>query len=187
MGRLVDLDLIAKLVDLAAVAFGGAAVAESVRAKGFALFRDLGTLEFALVGLPIEGLGDSGGAAHVTEQQHFDLKFAAFVLDAEAVANLYLMRWFRRLSIRFDASEVTGFDGEGARLEESGRPQPLIYSYAGHSSIFVRAGLLRAQRFDGIDEGGTARGDETGDDGGDSEHSRHREESLNIPGTDTKQ
>src|ERR1039458_7930922 len=45
-------------------------------------------------------------------------------------------RGFGGLSIRGNTAEVTGSCSQGARLEESGSPEPFVHAYGGHDLIF---------------------------------------------------
>jgi hypothetical protein len=64
----------------------------------------------------------------------------------QTIAGMDFARWLRLIPIRNNAAELAGAHGEGARLEEARRPEPLVYSDTGantgaevsHDSIVVQ-------------------------------------------------
>jgi hypothetical protein len=117
----------AELDDAAAVALGGAAFRQrrillhSFTFGGFAL-----ALLLAGFGFAIQGLRNGGRTAHIGYLQDFNMKFAALVADAEHVAEMDLARRFGFYFVGTNTAKVAGFGGEGARLEETGGPEPLV-------------------------------------------------------------
>jgi hypothetical protein len=136
-------------VDEAAVAFVGAFGGCSVGhgAEEFALFGGFAARFFAGFGFAVEGLGDGGGAALLAEGEDLDLEVAAFVFDAEHVADADFASGFDRLLVRENALQFAGFGGLLAGLEEARGPEPLVNAGAGHASILChgRLFLLRTQ------------------------------------------
>ena len=95
----------------------------------FALFRQFEPQFPAFFCFPVEHLRYRRGTANLAQAQHFDLKLAAVVFDAQKVAGAHLAGGLRRLSVRFDSAEFTGAGSQRAGLEESSRPEPLIDSH----------------------------------------------------------
>ena len=131
-------DSASKPVDFTAIAFRWLALPQRFEMRHrFALFRQLEPQLPARVGLAVERLRNRRRAAHLAENQDFHLKIAAIVLHLQQVADADLARRFGCLSVGFNPAELTCPGSKRARLEESGRPQPLVYSHAGHDSILV--------------------------------------------------
>src|SRR5437016_13050417 len=98
----------------------------------FALFRQLQPQRPALLCLTVERLRNRRRTAHLTEDQDLHLKVATVVLHLQQIADADLARSLGWLSVRLNPAEFTGPSSERARLEESGSPEPLVHSYAGH-------------------------------------------------------
>jgi hypothetical protein len=117
----------AELNDAAAVALGGAAFRErgellhGLSFGGFAL-----TAFFALVGLPVQGLSDRGGATDVRDRQDFDVELGGFVLDAEHVPQMNFACGLGLDFVGADPAKIAGLGCEGTRFEETGGPEPLV-------------------------------------------------------------
>src|SRR6266851_3572748 len=103
----------------------------------FALLRQLKPQLPARFGLTVERLRHRCRAAYFTENQHLNLKVAAIVLHLQPVADADLTRSLGWLSVGLNPAEFTCPCGKRARLEESGSPEPLIHSHAGHNPILV--------------------------------------------------
>lgn len=135
----------AKPVQFAPVALGW-----STRTEGFKpgqrlpLFRRLEPQFLAFLGLPVKRLRYSGRAADVAELQDLHLEFAAIVLYAKQITFPHLTRGLHLLPATRDSAELAGTRSERTRLEEPGRPKPLVDPHAGHASILVRDGILIA-------------------------------------------
>ena len=71
--------------------------------SGFAL-----TVFLAGFGFAVEGLGDGSGTAHFAELKNFDLEFAAFVADAEHVADADIAGRLGFDLVGADSAEVAG-------------------------------------------------------------------------------
>src|SRR4051812_2295511 len=80
--------------------------------------------------LSIECLGNRRGATHFTQQQNLNLEIAAIVPYSQGVPDSNFAGGFGRLTVRFHPSEFTRPGSQSACLEKSGRPEPLIDSYA---------------------------------------------------------
>jgi hypothetical protein len=93
---------------------------------GFSLGGFAQALFLAGLGFTVEGLGDGGGTADITQLQDFDVKFAALVSDAEHVPYADIFRGLGFDLVGMDAAEIAGLGGLGARLEEARSPKPLI-------------------------------------------------------------
>src|ERR1022692_4433727 len=102
-----------------------------------ALFRQLQPQFPARLRLAVERPRHRRRSAHRTESQDLHLKIAAVVLHAQEIAGADLARRFGRLSVGLNPAEFTRPRGQRAGLEESGGPEPLIHSHAGHDPIVV--------------------------------------------------
>jgi hypothetical protein len=105
----------------------------------FTLLRQFQPLLATRLRLTIEGLGNSGGAAHFREKQNLHLKFAAIVLHLQQVAYPDLARSLDAFSMEANPAEFTGACSERTRLEEAGGPKPLIHSHPNHDPILDQA------------------------------------------------
>ncbi len=65
------------------------------------------------VGLPVERLGDGGGAAQLAEREHVDLEVAAVVLHTQSVAGVNLAGGLGGLAVGCDSAEFTGREPPG--------------------------------------------------------------------------
>src|SRR5260370_20845890 len=104
---------------------------------GFPFFCQLQAQLPACLRLTVERLRNRRRAAHLTEGQNLHLKVAAVVLHFQKVADADVARRLGWLSVGFDPAEFAFPRGERARLEESGVPQPLLYSYASPHLILL--------------------------------------------------
>src|SRR5437016_8302708 len=110
----------------------------------FALFRQLQPQLPARLCLTRERLRNRRRTAHLTENQDLHLKVATVVLYLQQIAKADLARSLCLLSVGLNPAEFTGPCSERARLEESGSPEPLIHSYAGHNPILIPGRDLQA-------------------------------------------
>src|ERR1019366_4763887 len=76
-------------------------------------------------------------AAHLTEKYDLHLKLARVVLHLQQVADADLARSLGSLSVRRNPAEFARPCSERARLKESGGPEPLVHSHAGHCPILA--------------------------------------------------
>jgi hypothetical protein len=147
-------DSAAELVDLAAVALGGAAFGDGSEFEHlFAFFGGFGAEYAALGGLAVEGLGDGGGASDLAEDEDFDVEDAGVAGDLEHVAEADVAGGFGAVGVGLDAADVAGVGGEGACFEEPGGPEPFVHAYGGggHGSIFADLGMAwRSGRCSGL-------------------------------------
>src|SRR5579872_3074863 len=111
----------------------------------FSLLHELPAGFLAGFGLAVKLLRDRRGSANVAQAQDFNFEVAAFGLDRQQIANADHARRASRLLVRFDAVQLTGLRGEGARLEEACRPQPFVETRACHKSSVLRASIERKQ------------------------------------------
>ena len=88
---------------------------------GFAL-----PLFLAGFGFAVEGLRHCRRTAHFAQLQNLDVKLAAFVFDAQHVADADIARGLGFNFVGVDAAQVAGLGSEGARLEKARSPQPLV-------------------------------------------------------------
>lgn len=127
---------LAEAIEIAAVAFGGAAGPEAFEAgSGFPLFGGEAAALDAGFGFAVEGLGDGGWATLLGEGEDFDFVFRGVGSDAERVAGLDGACGLGVDTVGLDAAEVTGASGEGAGFEEAGGPEPFVDADAVHASI----------------------------------------------------
>ena len=112
--------------------------------NGVISFRSSANLQPQLAaGLPlaIKSLCDSGGSANLAEKQNLHDELAGVVLDAQGVAGVHLAAGFGGQAVGFDSAEFTGVRCEGAGLEESSSPEPLVDPDAGHNSFSYERGV----------------------------------------------
>ena len=113
----------AKLVDFAAVAFGGAGMRGWGEVhEGFAFFGYFFSCFAAGFGFLIERLRNGGWATQVAEGENVDIEFAAFGADLQAVSDVDVAAGFDRLVGALDPVEFAGAGGLGACLEEARGP-----------------------------------------------------------------
>jgi hypothetical protein len=86
-------------------------------------------------------LSNRSWSAHVAEKQDFYLKVAAVVRHSQHVANPDLSRSFGRLPVGLNPAKFAGSRRQRSRLEESGRPKPLVHSHRGHDSFSYTNGI----------------------------------------------
>jgi len=99
----------AELDDAAAVALGRTAFWQGRELlHGFAFSGFAPALFLAGIGFAVEGLGNGGGTTDIAQLQDFDMKFAAFVADAEHVANADIAGRLGFDLIGMDAAEIAG-------------------------------------------------------------------------------
>ena len=121
---------------MTAVAFGWLAFPQGFEMRHrFALFRQLQPQLPARLCLTVERLRNCRRAARLAEGQDLHLKVAAVVLHLQQVADPDLTRSLGWLSVGLNPAELTYPCSERARLEESGGPEPLVHSHAGHDAI----------------------------------------------------
>jgi len=89
----------------------------------------------ARFGFTVERLRNRSRAADLAEEQYLHLEVTAVVFYLQHVARMDLARRLRWLSIRLNPTELTCPRRQRPRLEESGRPEPLVHSYASHRPI----------------------------------------------------
>src|ERR1017187_4135874 len=124
--------------DFPAIAFRWPAFPKGFRMRHcLALFRQLQPQFPARLRLAIERLRYRRRSAHRAESQDLHLKIAAVVLHSQEVAGADLARRFGGLSVGLNPAEFTCPRGQRAGLEESGGPEPLVHSHAGHDPIVV--------------------------------------------------
>src|ERR1017187_3049853 len=130
-----------KPVDFTAIAFRWLAFPQRFEMRHrFALFRQLQPQLPAGLCLTVERLRNRRRAAHLTEDQDLHLKVAAVVLHLQQVAGSDLTRSLGSLPVGLNPAEFKCPCSERARLEESGGPEPLVHSHAGHNPILVPRG-----------------------------------------------
>jgi len=128
----------AELDDPSAVAFGGPALGRRVNTLPRPALLDHLHAQFpAGLSFAVEGLSHRGRAAHLAEQQDFHLKIAALSLDLQEVADADVACRLHRLLVGFNPAKFAGARRQAARLEKTGRPQPLINANASHWSILI--------------------------------------------------
>lgn len=127
----------AKTVDLATIALGGSILRKLFELQHrFPLLRQPGARLAAAICFAIESLGDGGGTSHLAKGQNFHLKIASFAFYLQQIADTDFARRLGGLAIGFYAAEVAGVGGDRSRFEESGSPEPLVYSNAHRTSLF---------------------------------------------------
>ncbi len=107
---------------------------------GFALGGGLEAGLNAGLGFAIEGLGHGGGAAHLAQDQDFNLELAAFIADGEHVSEADFTGELGLDTVGVDAAEVAGFGCLGAGFEEAGGPEPFVDAYGGHDRLSYAGG-----------------------------------------------
>jgi hypothetical protein len=105
---------------------------------GFSLFRQFEAQLAACIGFAVESLGGCRRATYFAEGEEFYLEITRVASDLEEVAEMDFAGRLGRLSVRFDSAEITGSGGDGASLEESGGPEPLVHSHASQRLIVKR-------------------------------------------------
>src|SRR5450755_2619778 len=86
--------------------------------------------------LVVKGLRNRSRAAHLAEQQHFHMKLAAIVGDAQHVSNPNRTRRLGGLPAGLNPAEFTGPGCQGSRFKKSGGPKPLVDSNGCAQIIF---------------------------------------------------
>ena len=99
-------------------------------ASGFRAVYDILKRQGCQVSLTSQPL--TSRAADIADHQHLNIELTAFVFHPHTVSRMHLARSLRLLSVRFNPAQFAGSRRQGARLEESGSPKPLIDSYAIH-------------------------------------------------------
>jgi hypothetical protein len=61
----------------------------------------------AVVGLAVEGLRNRSGPSHVAKNQNFYFEIAAFIANAQHIADANIARGFRGLVVRLNSAEFT--------------------------------------------------------------------------------
>jgi hypothetical protein len=87
-----------------------------------------GRLRFA-----IERSRHSHRLADLAENQNLHLEVTTVVLHPQEIPDSNLTRAFCHLSVRLNSAEFTGQGSEGACLEESRGPKPLVHPHAIHN------------------------------------------------------
>ena len=100
-----------------------------------ALFICFLTKRAAFVGFVIHGLRDSSWPSHVADDEHLYLKIAAVICDSQLIADMDFPRRLGGVTVRLNSSQLARALCQRARLEESRRPQPLVYPYAVHNVL----------------------------------------------------
>ena len=132
----------AELDDPPAVPFGGAPGRQDFELpRGFALGRGSLARLTAGLGLPVKRLRHRGRTADLTHTRYLHFELAAVVADAQRIADSDLAGRFGDLAVGENPPQFAGFLGQGPGLEETGCPEPGIYSYAIHGLAFLKLAL----------------------------------------------
>ena len=87
-----------------------------------AFFLELQPRRDARFGLAVKRLRHRRRSAHLAQQQHLNLKFAALVFDQQHVAHAHLARRLGLDAVHVNAPQVAGLLSQRPRLEEAGGP-----------------------------------------------------------------
>jgi hypothetical protein len=121
-----------------AIAFGRPAFPERFElGECFTLLCQFQAQFTAGVCFTVECLSHGGGSADLAQLQDINFEVTSVVFDVEAVPYVDLAGRFARLAVRLNPAQFTSSRGECARLEEAGRPEPLVHSDPIHDSIFI--------------------------------------------------
>ena len=82
------------------------------------------------LGLTIERLRDRGRSAYFADGKNLYLEIAAVVLHLQQIAGADFACGFGPDSVGFDPAQLASVSRQGARLEESGCPEPLVDAHA---------------------------------------------------------
>lgn len=125
--------LASELVYLSPVTFRRSPLGRGAEGHSRFAFRgNLGTQFTAGFGLPIKSSCYCRRAAHLAQQQNFNLEITGFVLDVQYVTHVDLAGWLGGLITGLNPAEVARARSQSARLEKSCRPQPFINTNRSH-------------------------------------------------------
>ncbi len=112
-----------KPIDFTAIAFGWPAFSGRVETRhGVSFLSQLLAQLAARLGFTVKRLRNRGGAAHLTEEQHFHLEVTTVVLHSQQVAHTDFTRGLGALPIGLDSAKFTGARSERARFEKPCSP-----------------------------------------------------------------